>query len=203
MNNIIYYNNFNNTCQVRTHDSTNVWDYGNQGNYWSDYAKQDLNGDGIGDEPYFIDVNNQDNHPLMGMFSDFNVTLERETYQVTTICNSTISEFRFKIKAETGNRIIGFNVTGKDSTVGFCRITIPTHLMNYPYIVLVDVDEIIPTLLDVSNEMYVHLYFTYIHSSHTIRIISSLARKLQIDLYNLNTTYYELLIVSFKKAISN
>ena len=192
MNNIIYCNNFNNTCQVRTHDSTNVWDYGNQGNYWSDYAKQDLNGDGIGDEPYFIDVNNQDNHPLMGMFSDFNVTLERETYQVTTICNSTISEFRFEIKAETGNRIIGFNVTGKDSTVGFCRITIPTHLMNYPYIVMVDVDEIIPTLLDVSNETYVHLYFTYIHSSHTIRIISSLARKLQIDLYNLNTTYYEL-----------
>jgi len=192
MNNIICCNNFNNTCQVRS-DSTNVWDYGNQGNYWSDYAEQDLNGDGIGDKPYVIDIYNQDNHPLKGTFSDFNVTLERETYHVTTICNSTISEFRFEMEPETGKKIISFNVTGKDSTVGFCRVTIPTDLMNYPYIVLVDVEEIVPTLLDVSNETYVYLYFTYSHSRHTIRIIYSLVRKLQTDLYNLNTTYCDLL----------
>jgi parallel beta-helix repeat protein len=197
--NTICCNNFNNTNQVSSDPDptvTNVWDNGKEGNYWSDYAGQDLNGDGAGDSPYLID-NDQDNYPLMGTFAYFNVTLQEERHYVTTICNSTISEFRSKTGPETGNKIISFNVTGEDSTVGFCRVRIPTELMNYPYIVLVDVEEIVSTLLDVSNETYSYLYFTYVHSSHTITIISSKAlylyNKLQIDLYNLNTTYYDLL----------
>jgi len=195
-NNTIQCNNFNNTYQVWT-DSTNVWDDGNEGNYWSDYTGQDLNGDGIGDHPYGIDVNNQDNHPLMGMFSDLAVTLEGETYHVTTICNSTISDFRFEIGSETGNKIIRFNSTGKDGTIGFCRVMIPTELMNYPYIVLAGMEEIVPTLLDVSNEIYVYLYFTYIHSSYTITIISSKTSYLYNELLDkyvkLNATFYDLL----------
>ncbi|PVX27595.1 MAG: hypothetical protein CW716_01475 [Candidatus Bathyarchaeum sp.] len=34
-------------------------------NYWSDYNGTDTNDDGIGDTPYIIDENNQDNNPLM------------------------------------------------------------------------------------------------------------------------------------------
>ncbi len=34
-------------------------------NYWSDYNGTDANGDGVGDTPYVIDENNQDNSPLM------------------------------------------------------------------------------------------------------------------------------------------
>ena len=202
--NTIHHNNFiNNTDQVWS-DSVNVWNDGNEGNYWSDYAGQDLNGDGIGDAPYIIDVNNQDNHPLMGTFSNFTVTWKGENYHVTTICNSTISNFRFEIGPETGNKIIRFNATGKDGTVGFYRVMTPTDLMNYPFIVLVDEEEITPTLLDVSDTTHVYLYFTYAHSSHTITIISSKLlynynelldkyAKLQIDFDNLNSTYHELL----------
>ena len=45
--------------------STNSWDNGNKGNYWSDYAGSDSNGDGIGDTPHVLYENNQDNFPLI------------------------------------------------------------------------------------------------------------------------------------------
>jgi parallel beta-helix repeat protein len=83
--NIFYHNSFsNNTRQVYewSHDyleippSVNIWDdgYPSGGNYWSDYNGTDLcsgpyqnetGRDGIGDLPYVIDSNNQDNYPLM------------------------------------------------------------------------------------------------------------------------------------------
>jgi hypothetical protein len=70
--------------------------------------------------------------------------------------------------------------------------------------VLVDEEEITPTSLDVSDSTHVYLYFTYIHSSHAITIISSKTlhlynelldkyAKLQIDFDDLNSTYHELL----------
>jgi len=194
--NVIYGNTFDNTLQVKLVGIplASVWDDGEKGNYWSNYNGIDTNGDGIGDSTYIIDVNNQDKYPLMGTFSDFNITLERDTYHVTTICNSKVSDFRFETGLETGNRIIRFKVTGEEETIGFCRIMIPTELMDYQYIVLVDDREILPTLLEaISDETHVHLYFTYKHSSHTITVISSLTRKLEIELYNLNATYHALL----------
>ena len=204
-NNIFYHNSFNNTNQVGS-GSTNFWNYDGEGNYWSNYnfTGGDLNNDGIGDKPYVIDVNNQDNCPLMGMFSDFNISFKGEIYHVSIISNSTISNFGFKIGAETGNKIILFSVGGEGGTVGFCRVMIPTEFMDYPFIVLVDEEEAISTLLGVSNATYSYLYFTYIHSSHNITIISSVALhlysellnqyiKLQGNLYDLNVTYYTLL----------
>ena len=209
-NNNFYFNNFNNTVQVVT-GSTNVWDDGNEGNYWSDYNGTDVDQDGIGDTPYSIDGNNRDNYPLMGMFSDFNITLQGKTYYVATVCNSTISDFTFGIGQETGNKIVRFTVTGKDSTVGFCRIMIPTELMNHPYIVLIDAEEIVPTKLNISSQTYTYLYFTYVHDGYTITIISSKTlhlyyelldnyyelldkyNTLETDLYNLNATYHDFL----------
>ena len=118
--------------------------------------------------------------------------------------SSTISDFRFEVGTETGNKIISFSVTGKEGSVGLCRVAIPTDLMNYSCIVLVDEEEITPTLLNVSDNTHVYLYFTYIHSSHTITIISSKLlhlynellnkyAKLQTDFDNLNYTYHKLL----------
>jgi len=48
--------------------SVNIWDNGTTGNYWSDYNGTDNDGDGIGDTPYIIGEDNQDNHPLMNKF---------------------------------------------------------------------------------------------------------------------------------------
>ena len=80
-NNKISHNNFiDNKKQVHIDTergtAVNIWDdgYPSGGNYWSDYDGTDLYGgsyqnltgsDGIGDSPYIIDENNQDNYPLM------------------------------------------------------------------------------------------------------------------------------------------
>ena len=76
-NNTFYQNNvINNTIQAYLVDTINEWDngYPSGGNYWSDYTGVDFfsgsyqnetGSDGIGDTPYVIDENNQDNYPLV------------------------------------------------------------------------------------------------------------------------------------------
>ena len=70
--NIIHHNNFidngddGQACEYG--DPQNKWDddYPSGGNYWSDYNGEDNNGDGIGDTPYPIPVDdNEDRYPLM------------------------------------------------------------------------------------------------------------------------------------------
>jgi parallel beta-helix repeat protein len=53
--------------ELRNDSQDNIWDndFPSGGNYWSDYNGTDVNGDGIGDIPYSIDADNQDNYPLM------------------------------------------------------------------------------------------------------------------------------------------
>jgi len=67
--NFVQHNNFvNNSATVNELLSVNnIWDdgYPSGGNYWSNYNGTDNNGDGMGDTPYIIDENNQDNFPLM------------------------------------------------------------------------------------------------------------------------------------------
>jgi len=72
--NVISNNNFlSNYKQVElwSTELANVWDdgYVSGGNFWSDYSGVDADGDGIGDIPYSIGVNNTDHYPLMAPFS--------------------------------------------------------------------------------------------------------------------------------------
>ena len=71
-NNVIYHNNFvNNTNHVETDDSNGIWDNGEEGNYWDNYTGLDSDGDSIGDTPYIIGENNQDNYPLINIIPEF------------------------------------------------------------------------------------------------------------------------------------
>jgi hypothetical protein len=82
-NNWIYHNNLigNPNQAYDNSNNGNQWEngYPSGGNYWSDYTgndsykgpNQDIPGsDGIGDTPYIIDADSQDNYPLMEPFTN-------------------------------------------------------------------------------------------------------------------------------------
>jgi len=68
--NSIYDNDFiNNTSQVSSSNSTNVWDNDSEGNLWSDYLTKypnaaQVDNSGVWNTPYVIDANNTDYYPL-------------------------------------------------------------------------------------------------------------------------------------------
>jgi len=183
--NLIYHNNFiDNTPQVYPSFVGNFWDagYPSGGNYWSNYLGNDfqqglgqnLSGsDGIGDATHY-----RDNYPLMGIFSDFNATSE---YHVQTICNSTISGFKFNGTA------ISFNVSGENETTGFCRMCIPTALMNNTFTVLVNSTLVDYYILLCSNDTHNYLYLIYNHSTQEVIIIAEFPSALILPLFIMAT----------------
>lgn len=86
-NNEIYLNNLitNAINNVYSYSSINIWNspepityiyngiiFTNYtGNYWDDYTDDDENNDGIWDNPYTIDSNNQDDYPLKEGFENY------------------------------------------------------------------------------------------------------------------------------------
>jgi len=213
--NSFYHNNFASTTNVwvTTPSVSNSWDHLGEGNHWNNYAGHDLNGDGVGDTPYNITggLPDQDRCPLMGTYKSYVLTFAGSTYDSYVISNSTISAFRLELGQETANKIIRFVADGKSGSSGFCRIAIPKALMPTPLIVLIDSKEVIPKMLNLSEETYTRLYFTYLHRNQTITIIYSEAlhlyyslldsflalqlnlTSLQSDYGMLNDTYYALL----------
>jgi len=164
--NIIFHNNFiNNTQQVYSLTNTSKWDNGFEGNFWSDYNGADTDQDGIGEAPYIIHENVQDNYPLMGMFQSFNTSLG---CYVDVISNSTVEDFKY---FEFNSTIVMHvsNMT-PNQTCGFCRLTIPHNLTAPPYKITVN-GTLIEYNVIFENETLSILYFTYEHSKLEITII--------------------------------
>lgn len=98
--NYFHHNNFfNNTIQAYD-ESSDHWDDGvGEGNYWSDYTDGDENSDGIGDTPYNISGDsNQDHYPLMNpvegagaQLTSLSVTVNANPTTVNSAETSTIT----------------------------------------------------------------------------------------------------------------
>jgi parallel beta-helix repeat protein len=122
--------------------SQNTWDIGypTGGNYWSDYTGADAmsgkyqnetGSDQLGDTPYIIDQNNQDNLPLMPYGSPpaiFIDSPENTTYTVTSVSlKFTVSETTSWIKYSIDNEenvTITEDITLSDLAYGEHSITL-------------------------------------------------------------------------------
>jgi len=172
--NIIYHNNFINNPKHVVIDSKSIciWDddYPSGGNYWDDYGKLDVDGDGVGDTPYVVNANNQDKYPLIVPRGPIPLFWDGMTYLVELRSNSTVSRFRFN----ASQRVISFNATGPDYTLGFCNITIPNSIVQDlwqgNYTVLVD-DEPPLFIRNWTDTTNTYIYFTYQHSEHQVTIV--------------------------------
>lgn len=182
-NNTIYHNNIiNNTQQaVLSGSEPNAWDdgYPSGGNFWSNYTGSDSHSspyqnetgsDGIGDTTYVIDAKNTDRYPLMGPITSFDVgTWNRTASSIDIVSNSTV----LSLEVDVANRTVSFNVTGPESTYGFCRLTLPNILVQTlwhgNFTVRID-NELVPftNWTDASNT---YVYVNYTHSEHEVMII--------------------------------
>jgi parallel beta-helix repeat protein len=189
-NNTIYNNNFvNNTFQVGNMYSwygsvtlpSNTWNktYPNSGNFWSNCSLSDsfrgvyqneTDSDGVADAPYIIDVNNQDNFPLMAPITSFDAgTWNSTPCAIHVVTNSTVSDFDLN----GTEKVIKLNVTG-ESGLGFCRVTIPNvivqNMWQDNYMVFVDNQPPLE-IRNWTDPENTYIYFTYQHSQHEIAIL--------------------------------
>ena len=115
-----FYNNIfsANAKQVDVYTSTfnASWDdgYPSGGNYWSDYTGIDANHDGIGDTPYIIDANNQDNYPLVSSSSGLIANWKIDEGNGDTIFDSSGNNYQGTIQGASwietdGNTALSFN----------------------------------------------------------------------------------------------
>jgi parallel beta-helix repeat protein len=173
-NNSIFHNNFlGNSCQLLSYrNSTDFWDDGLEGNYWSSYTGVDVDLDGIGDTPYVLDLMNRDNYPLTGMFHGFRAP---PNHDVGIVSDSAISEFEYL----GPNRTIRLKVSNAtaNQTVGFCRVIIPHNLIDpYQGSISVVIDDGLTPVLFLNNTLHDNgthrwIYFTYPLSTHEILIV--------------------------------
>ena len=158
--NLIYHNNLANSL-LRV-QQRNTWDNGQEGNYWSLYQGADTDQDGVGDTIYMAGPYNIDNHPLMGRFHDFTVTIDGKNFSITIVSNSTLSQLR-----ASDNTQISFTAAGERETTGFSRIAAPNTLLqalhNGHLSFSINGEE--PVLeRKWTDEIHTYFYFSYMNS---------------------------------------
>ena len=101
INNLFYYNTFNNPAGINGYDNgtSTQWSLGTLGNYWHDYPFDDLDDDGIGDQPYIIagDAGSQDDFPIWDDGDDINPIITLNSPSGGTIFGTEAPTFNLTI----------------------------------------------------------------------------------------------------------
>lgn len=129
----------------------NSWDdgYPSGGNYWSDHISTDSHlgpgqnitgGDGIGDESYIIDSENQDNYPLMEQYVQGNLSVSIYTDKDTYHTGETMH--------------LGLNITNPDSVKYQCFALVLEFPDSALYPVMHQHSVVLPIGMEYSNSSF-------------------------------------------------
>ncbi|MEM2292368.1 MAG: dockerin type I domain-containing protein [Nitrososphaerota archaeon] len=104
----------------------------------------------------------------------FTINYGTETLTIKTLSNSTISSPSYSQTTKT----LSYQATGPDGTKGACIITIPQKIMNTTLIALSDNTPLKTFIKEFNtlpeNGTHNFLYYTYAHSTHTIKILQTI-----------------------------
>jgi nitrous oxidase accessory protein NosD len=121
--------------------TTDYFDNGKEGNYWSNYNGTDANGDGVGDTPFYLDSTHLDRYPLMIPFNLSNVAeLVPDWLLMPSLHLINLENNPYPIANVTVNFIVnkemtwlGYSLDGQDNITIDGNITLtnlPTGLHN-------------------------------------------------------------------------
>jgi PKD repeat protein len=115
---------------------------------------------------------------------DYSVVVGGFTFHVIVESTSAISSFNFV----WADKRIGFNVTGETDTEAFTNVTIPTDLLGGSYTVFFEGVSIVPAPQETTNGTHTFLYFTYVHSSHTVEIYGTTVATPPVAIFTISTS---------------
>jgi parallel beta-helix repeat protein len=144
-NNIIYHNNIANSSYLASDTGINFWDdgYPSGGNYWRDYTGLDENSgpdqtdpgsDGIGDDPYEIDTDTQDEYPLMEPYLSDKIRPQIISGPTITSLNETSATIQWETDENSDSTVeygetTSYGYEDADSTLVTNHIIILTGLI--------------------------------------------------------------------------
>ncbi len=105
--------------------SSNNWDDGSRGNYWSDYNSTDANNDGIGDTPYTL-------YPLSKNRKDYFPLMHPLLFLVTTVTTSTTATSTIPFYTTTSFKTTFYGSTTISSTTITTNTTTTTFTTTFP-----------------------------------------------------------------------
>jgi parallel beta-helix repeat protein len=187
-----FHNNFINNTSYQVYDAS--WSYGGYppsknswnetypwgGNYWSDYDGNDnswseyqnvTGSDMMGDQPYIIDKNNQDNYALLTQWPWSNVFRP----YLLALTGSNVTDFAFNRTLHQ----LSFNVDSDSSNS--CSVIIPRYVMDGSLNVFID-DA--PTAYFVQWSSDCHMInFSYVKGSHSLKITGEIVDRPPISTF--------------------
>ena len=124
--NLVYNNIFiGNAINAFDNGTYNQWDNGSLGNYWSDYAGIDSNGDGIGDTPYYINgtAKSQDNFPIWELGDELPPEIFINSPAINQVFGFNAPDFNITIDDQSPINMTWYTIDGRQTNFTFFALT--------------------------------------------------------------------------------